>query len=409
MPELIDLTLIPEPVDWSLWIGVGKVYHNVPGAVSQELEARTSLTNTSRLLLPASHSSIAELLTVQLPSTASLFLTSARSLFKNTPPNTPVSYLLSSNCTLPAQPFLTSLRNAAGQAMLDGAVSIKYWGEPDIYLPFEACGLWYELIAIAKAQSAWKQALRWIDTTFLHSNDHGSLVGRIASISQSVSWGGLIPKLGHAALVTDMADFLSTSLLSSSHIDAMLLRLRAKFRDEVGYQSRNKVTLFPTLLFTDRLRSLGSKKTLSSEEIDEILASDELSTIGEFVSTSERDILIATVSYWPQQHWGFILITISGGRVQVKWGDGLNKRVLRSLERGIKKWSNHYSPQRIVTVDSGFLCASQTDGYSCGIVAINALKHHVFREPLWTGANRERCRVDEFLGCMEFCGDKQVR
>lgn len=407
MSSPIDLTSTPEPMDLNSWIGVGKVYRDVPVAISRELEARTSVTDTSRLLLPPPHLPIAGLLTIQLPPpNTSLSFISAKNSFTDTPPNTPVSYLLSVDRALPPKAFLTKLRGAAGQAMLDGSISIKYWGEPDVYLPFEACGFLYELIIIAKAQAAWKSALKWVDITFAHDV---SLAGRIASITQSVSWGGLIPKLCHTALVTDMTDFLSTSLLSSSHIDAMLLHLRARVRDELGNRYGNKVTIFPSILFTDRLRALGSNKANSNKAVDEILDSAELSNIGKFISTSPQDVLLATISYWPKYHWGFIMITISGGRVQAKWGDGLHKRVPLSLEKGIKMWSKRYLPQHVVTVDGGFPCAVQTDGYSCGIVAINALKHHVLGEPFWTMASREQCRINEFLGCMEFCKDMQLR
>ncbi|KAF4580332.1 hypothetical protein EYR38_003228 [Pleurotus pulmonarius] len=255
---------------------------------------------------------------------------------------------------------------------------------------------------IAKARAAWKSALRWTSNVLPLDS---SRTARMTSITQSLSWDGLIPKLGRSDSVTHITDFLSAKRLSSSHIDTMLLRLCARYRDEVGYQSNKPVVLFPTLSFTDYLEHLTSKDVQSP---DQLLSNPALSTIGDFVATSQRDVLIATVGYWPEDHWGFVLITVSGGRVQAKWGDGLRRRVPLRLEKGIKMWSKRYLPQHIVTVDSHHTCAAQKDGYSCGIIAVNALKYHILDDALWTGATREECRVNEFLSCMEFCKDKNA-
>lgn len=369
-----------------------------------ELVSRTSLPNESRSLLPPTHLTIAALCSTPLPSpTTTLFFKNAQAAFSMTPPNTSLSYLLSPKHACPSQSFLRDLRDAAGQAMLDGCISIEYWGAPDVYLPFEALGFWYELGNAIRAQEAWNSAQRWLGNTRLR--DNASRTARINSIIQSLPWAGLISKLGRSASVSHMADFLSTARLSSSHIDAMLLCIRARYRDEVGYQPGNQITLFPTLSFTELLRSLKAKGVHS---IDNIMNHPDLSTIGNFAANSQRDILIATVAYWPPNHWGSLFITISGGRVQAKWGDGLQRKIPSLLSKGIRAWSNRYLPRHFITVDSGFPCATQQDGYSCGFIALNMIKHHVLGCPSWTRATREDCRVDEFLSCMEFCMDDRV-
>ncbi|TFY58102.1 hypothetical protein EVG20_g8283 [Dentipellis fragilis] len=43
-----------------------------------------------------------------------------------------------------------------------------------------------------------------------------------------------------------------------------------------------------------------------------------------------------------------------------------------------------------------------SDSYSCGIIAINTLKHHLFGDPLWSESERECIRICEFLDIMEF-------
>ncbi|KAF9497589.1 hypothetical protein BDN71DRAFT_1429514 [Pleurotus eryngii] len=313
------------------------------------------------------------------------------------------SYLTSPDHTLPSCTFLTKLHAAAGQVMLDGHVSIKYWGPPNIYLPFEALGFWYELLSIVKAKATWKSALRWVGSTPSHKNK--SLAAHVNSIIQSAFWGGLIPKLGHTVYVSQMAELLLTLLLSSSHMDAMLLCFCARYEEEVGHQSGKKITLFPTILFTQCLAYLASEDTVS---LDQLLENPVLSTIGNFVATSQQDFYITTVAYWPENHWGFVMITISGGCVQAKWGDGLHKKVPLMLERGIKLWSKRYLPQHIILVESRFPCASQTDSYFCGIVTMNALKHHILGNLLWTGATREQHHIEQFLTCMEFCVNKQL-
>ncbi|KAF4599335.1 hypothetical protein EYR40_006427 [Pleurotus pulmonarius] len=403
MPDHIDLTTEPELVDFNSWIGVGREYRDVPRTVSQELESRTALSDASRSLLPSSHLTIAQLLAAQLPPpTVSLILKNPKSVFSATTPNTSLAYLVSPGCKLPTRAFLTALRNAAGQAMLDGYVSIKYWNSPDVYVSFEAFGLWNELVNLADAQVAWRSAISWMNSISAHGA--ASRTARMDSILHSVSWSGLIPKLGRASSVTHMAKFFSSSFLSSDHLDAMLLRLRARHRDEVRNESH--ITLFPTLSFTTQLATVASKNTVLS--VDELLEMQELSVIGNFVATSQRDVLIATLAYWPNHHWGFIMIKISGGRVQVNWGDGLQLKIPSQLKEGVKLWSRRYMPKHFLTIDSQYPCARQNDGYSCGIIAVNALQHYTLGTPLWTGATREQLRVGEFFSCMEFCQDNQT-
>ncbi|KAF9493482.1 hypothetical protein BDN71DRAFT_1432400 [Pleurotus eryngii] len=142
--------------------------------------------------------------------------------------------------------------------------------------------------------------------------------------------------------------------------------------------------------------------------VDELLEMPELSTIGNFVANSQWDVLIATLAYWPNHHWGFILIKISGGHVQVNWGDRLQLKIPSLLKEGVKLWSRRYMLKHILTINSHYPCALQDDSYSCGIIAVNALQHYTLGIPLWTGATREQLRVGKFFSCMEFCKDEQT-
>ena len=111
-------------------------------------------------------------------------------------------------------------------------------------------------------------------------------------------------------------------------------------------------------------------------------------------------ILIAAVAYSPENHWACLLIDSQARTIH--WGDSAGRAMPTGGEDRLRVWLSHFLPHTQFQPLQNLSCAHQPDSYSCGIISVNTLKHHLFGDDLWTSPRREVLRVEEFLDIMEF-------
>jgi hypothetical protein len=119
-----DLTA-HEVGDLSLWIGQQKEYRNVPSYVSDELCWRTSSLPLVLELLPPDSLPVLQLLGFPTPRITGLTRSTAPDAFFSFSEATHLS-LECCHIPAPTSGFLRQLQASAGQAMLDGKVSIQH-------------------------------------------------------------------------------------------------------------------------------------------------------------------------------------------------------------------------------------------------------------------------------------------
>jgi hypothetical protein len=225
-----DLTA-EEAGDISLWIGKQKEYRDVPNYVSNELCQRSSVLPSVLALLPSETLPVLQLLELNTPQVAeSLQCIEPDSLFGFHEATHTSSECL--HLPVPSSDFLNQLRACAGQAMLDGKMSIQHWEKRDIFLPFDALGTWAHILEINAAKRAWIGALYWL--TGKPQNIPEQYILRIKSLLIQVPWKGYVHGLGSALTITDMSLFLSREWLSDLHIYTMLAVTR-RLRHDLLY------------------------------------------------------------------------------------------------------------------------------------------------------------------------------
>ena len=385
----------PEVGDLSLWIGKQKKYHNVPKYVSDELCQRTSLLPSVLELLPPASLPVLQLLEFPTPRNMDAILgkTSDKlfSFYKAT-------HTSLECCQIPAptNDFLRQLRASAGQAMLDGKVSIQHWDRKDVFLPFDALGTWAFILEIDTAKKAWINALRWMEEQ--HHNIPEEYVTHIKSLLGQVPWKGYIKGLGSNLTTTEMATFLSKKWLSDTHIYTMLA---------VTKHLRQNV-----LICADACIEIASPDFASHVLTSPLLLSTPIISdyfrnapkfairLGNKVKCATSGILIAAVAYSPKNHWACLFIDSRARTIQ--WGDSVGRAMPAGGEGRLRAWLSLFLPHTQFQPLKNISCARQSDNYSCGIIAVNTLKHYLFGDDLWTLSCRETLRVEEFLDIMEF-------
>ena len=389
-----DLTA-DEVGDIGLWIGQQKQYRNVPNFVANELSQRTSALPSVLALLPPETIPVLQLLKITTPQVKETFqsIRSSDLFLFHEPTHT------SSEClhlTAPSSDFLTQLQACAGQAMLDGKSSIQHWDRKEIFLPFDALGTWAQILKINAAKRAWNDALQWI--TGQPQTIPEKYVIRITSLLHQVPWNGYIKGLGSALTITDMASFLSRKWLSDLHIDSMLAVTR-HLRHEMLSRARPCVEIispeFPSHILTSPLLATTPiAPSYFSKAPKSIIG------LGTTIANAPTGIRITSVTFSPPGHWGSLLIDSIAGTIS--WGDSAGRAAPAGFEDRLRAWLALFIPQTQFSTLQDLPCARQTDNYSCGIVAVNTLKHHLFGDDLWTSAHREILRIQEFLDIIDF-------
>ncbi|KAF8265266.1 hypothetical protein EI94DRAFT_1804637 [Lactarius quietus] len=425
---ITDLT-VDEFGDVNLWIGQGKRYHDVPAYVSEELCCHTSALPTATSLLPSSLFPVTHLLNFCTPPiTPSLQGCDAEAIFSHN----------------------RALRACAGQAMLDRKISLQHWERDDIFSPFDALGTWALIVEADTAKNAWRDALRWLDQQHKVSIQY---IAQITKLLGTVPWKDYIKGLGSGLSVTDMAVFLSQEWLSDAHLDSMLnatIYLRRGTLSHIIPRTEIILSDFTTHILASKLLDVSP---VPCDYVKK--APKSVLRLSSVISESSSNLRLAMVSFLPPGHWACLIIDFQAGTIG--WGDSARRAAPARLEKCLRAWLQLFSPQvqflapqalllrfaqpaskqrrclhehwknchdypeahtwesraeedikeeaairtLVQAEDDRYLAYDETDGYSCGIITVNTLKHNVFGDKLWDESCQESLWIAEFLNILE--------
>jgi hypothetical protein len=399
---ITDLTA-DEFGDVNLWIGQGKRYHDVPEYVSKELCRRTSALPAETSLLPSPSLPVLNLLDFPTPPiTLSLHGAKPEEVFSNH-----ASTHTSSECLhlpAPSHGILKSLTACAGQAMLDGRISVQHWDHSGIFLPFNALGIWALIIEADTAKNAWRDALTWFDQQHCNGTIPTPYIPRVMKLLGALPWKDHIKGLSSWLNITDMATFLSQDWLSDAHVDSMLGAAMHLRRDTLSHMVPRT-----ELILSDFVTHILASPLLETSPIPSDYAEKapkSVQRLGSIISECSSAIRVTTVSFSPPGHWACLIVDFQTRTIG--WGDSAGRAAPASLEKRLKTWLGLFSPQIKFSALQALPCAEQTDGYSCGIIAVNTLKHNIFGDRLWSESHRESLHIAEFLDILELSESHRV-
>ena len=223
-------------------------------------------------------------------------------------------------------------------------------------------------------------------------------MARIKLLLCQVPWKDYIKGLGSGLTTTEMATFLSKKWLSDSHIHTMLAVTR-HLRHNVLSGADPCIEIaspdFTSHVFNSPLLSTTQVAPDYTRN-----APKSIIRLGDKLKCAASGTLIAAVSYSPENHWACLLIDSKARTIQ--WGDSMGRAMPTGGEVWLRAWLSFFLPHMQFLPLQNLSCARQSDTYSCGIIAVNTLKHHVFGDDLWSSTHREILRIREFLDIMEF-------
>ena len=373
----------------------------------QELTRCLMLTEGTRAVLPSDSLSVSELLDLCLPTFSTAIPSMRPELcFSNHPPTESVAIYLSR--PVPPVTFIEGLRNAARLAIVDGKLSIMDWTckNPTSFFSFELIEFWSSLTKIIHARQKWEAALQWLGKA-AQDEPLDQEVREVNLILQTTPWKAELQILRSRLTFLEMATFLSNHWLSSSQIDMALSSIATHQLRICAGQKQCRYLIGTTILsklFTSSplLHNNKSSHSALSPRLYDLHAPQDLQCAGAHLVQYQPDAdgEVVFIAPSPPGHWAAISITSKG---RLEWADSLGRCPPTMLVTGVRKWLSYHLLSSSFTLGNNFPCSLQTDNYSCGIIALNTIRHRVFGDVLWCEKNRSQLRIKEFLEIMHMC------
>ncbi|KAF5384382.1 hypothetical protein D9615_003130 [Tricholomella constricta] len=361
------------------WIGVGKKYpRNTPGFIARALNRLLSIPPTFCDKFPLRESPVSMLLSYPIPSQSDEFLfVGALKWFSHKPPSVNPRSLL--NQWMPSSHELKQLRKAVGQAWFDGHYSIVNLLDPDSEcLPFWCISFWDLLLKIREGQEMLKKAWKWCGKEMekMRKNGDYDAVDTLEQVKERfgrLAWDagmdfekGMVKTLG-------LSHLLGPEQLTDSDLNMMVQVLTERLPPDSKF-------VIASLTLTYDILNIDTKMKLAKNKYDRTV----LKRYENLVKTKGIQAIFFPL-HVDTNHW--IVGKIDFQSDTVSYGDSnsslLFMAVPRKFNRKLLKWLSSAFGRCFTDNGNCLPCATQVDGYSCGLLAINTIGHAVSGVPLW--------------------------
>ncbi|KAJ7176665.1 hypothetical protein C8R46DRAFT_889360 [Mycena filopes] len=373
------------------WIAQGKKYKDLPTYVQAARRRILQLPTSTGSHFPSKTLPISQLLLFSLPPVARN--DNWEHTYSTDEPTRNIEESLAF-LAVPSRPALQQMVNNFGQAWLDGNKSIRTLLNPEIAYPLWVLTYWGEMLEVAEAKGKWLRAERWLHKTGKTGETHeeAALKLQVRGIWSVVGWHGALAGFGSLPLV-DLATLFSDDYLSSRLVDAMLalLSLRARIAGDetliIGTTFAEFIRLRPPIIdgvpAGPIVASAGGQKYLQK--------------YGSWFQSNGHKRLY-NVLYREPNHWTTSVVNFE--EKHIRYGDGLKWKRPETYFTGLQSWIQDYHGQEFHVSDD-LVCARQTDGFNCPIIAVNAIAHSEFGDALWTKERARAMRMQAFCDILK--------
>ncbi|KAF8126404.1 hypothetical protein K438DRAFT_2146173 [Mycena galopus ATCC 62051] len=352
------------PFDAAEWIGVGKLYKEVPIEVSDaccngcKIPADLQATFPSRAI-PASWTAIKKSPPRRITGSVSSRQTATQSLPSGQTPS-------------PRLPFLCELENDYPQKWMNGAISVLDPLQKSIHLPLFAVAFYCEIHRLREAQDKWHTSVQWAQNKF---------TGRDLEIFARVSWNTVHPDAPDGQL--DWTRLVDDEWVSDGIIDTMMADIQSR---ATRIRALASVTVAP----------LSLQRAIISISTEACPSKYTLCLLTEYKSSV---VAGKSLLYFPLHvngnHW--IMFHIDFIRNVFGYGDSFGKKSAGSqFTPHLVKWLKSSFHGTFMNLGDMLPHPQQGDFVHCGIYAAHTLEHALFQTPLISYADCGTVRMAWF-------------
>jgi hypothetical protein len=182
-----------------------------------------------------------------------------------------------------------------------------------------------------------------------------------------------------------MADFLLQEWLSDLHIHTMLAATRRLHHHALSCADSSIEIASPDFPYHVFMSDLLATTPISPNYSD--LAPKSVIRLGNTLANATNGLRIAAITFSLPNNWACLFVDSQAKMIH--WADSLGCVIPAGYKELLRTWLAIFIPQHLFLPLQYLPCASQTDGYSCGIIAVNTVKHHLFGDDFWTESCRE--------------------
>ncbi len=264
------------------------------------------------------------------------------------------------------------LYDESRQAWLDGMCSVQYshlskGGKTCTLFPLFVVSYWKELAEMKNPRGRWLQCSDWLSKQLNQSRfpERRAAAEEACTHLQALQWNGT-QDISDVAPVHGLYRLLGKSWLSSSQINSKLHLLSERAIMDTGLLAAMR---FESCEFTNIvLREYRGK--------DKQAYGDKwLKSVGGLVAEGRTMLTIMHLGHVDgTPHW--TAMVVSGKEKTILYRDSLGGEIEPELKYAYHWWlSKHVSTIfDVKDLDTTL----QTDGFNCGILALNAVEHHAF-------------------------------
>ncbi|KAF9022437.1 hypothetical protein BDZ89DRAFT_205356 [Hymenopellis radicata] len=327
-------------------------------------------------LFPPGYDYVHTLIAAKLPET-SHELVHAKDVywFSNLPPNSDIATCIKSR-PIPPLHLLKGLRERAGQALLDGNITLMNPAYPDSRLPIFALTCWERMHELTEIGS--------LDTL---EDAHRRLL--------AMRWNGSLHIPGAPSQATHLflVQLLADDQVSTGIVDCMSSYLSSRLEEQ---PERDEAVVVETLQFMFELGKMKRAKDFNEKSPKYVRRLEAMLREG------KKKLLFPV--YWPEMHH-FFAVKIDFKTREIAYGDSLSHRGMPKPHKQmahLKMWlSKKFEKPAFELVENGLDHGYQDDFKVCGMVAVNTIAVEALGDPLWNPSRKIYDRARWFIDLLE--------
>ncbi|KAG1871544.1 hypothetical protein F4604DRAFT_1926276 [Suillus subluteus] len=294
--------------------------------------------------------------------------------------------------SVPPLQTASSLRNRASGTLQDGIQSVIHPSFPNDPLPLWVLSYWVSMSYALENQCDWRASYDWVLARLNVIPADGpelGIVDEVLDVLESLPWD--TPLKGFGGL-TDLRTTELRSLLVSSpihgHILDSMIAIVVQCMQASNDEDLQSVSVEP-LNFANILHL--SDKRWKNYKTDRTFCC--LRTIGSSLCEGTLQRVLFPINI-DNVHWA--VIAVNTIYQSISYADSLGWSWPTEDIDAIHHWLGYHGFARFNKA-TALQHGEQLDSFSCGIAAINTIKHALFRHPLFTNNQAFSLRMGEFL------------
>jgi hypothetical protein len=269
---------------------------------------------------------------------------------------------------IPTPPFavLDELMKAPELSVSQSILSLHAPGFITERLPMWTLSYWVQVFHLRPLKKKWldtEESLGEYLQSKRRTDDTRSLIKQVHSALACISWAGKLKGFSASITTDHLATYLTKNWFTDEHENQMLYLLQK----EVSRTRRGEGIEVCDTFFTKRLLDIQKQ----ADKPDHYASSAHYAWLrekGQELATGVLDMLV-TIANIGDNHWVAVVLDFKSSRIL--YGDSMGGSIDEDVETALTWWIQQHTGRQFTK--SYFPITRQRDGYSCGILAWNAL------------------------------------